>query len=159
MRFSAFRSLVLAISALLVWGVLSSPVYAATTAKSTSKTAHHGKKHVRRGSWKRHGQQKIDEQRAREIQEALIRENYLEGSPSGVWDQRTKAAMVKYQDDHGWQTKVLPDSRALIALGLGPKHDNLLNPESVEPARGTAPAASPTTRATAKPLESARNQR
>jgi len=140
---------------------MSSPVYAATTAKSTSKTAHHGKKRVRHGSsnWKRHGQQKIDEQRAREIQEALIRENYLEGSPSGVWDQRTKAAMIKYQDDHGWQTKVLPDSRALIALGLGPKHDNLLNPESVEPARGTAPAASPTTRATAKPLESARNQR
>ena len=139
---------------------MSSPVYAATTAKSTSKSAHHGKKRVRHGSWKRHGQQKIDEQRAREIQEALIRENYLEGSPSGVWDQRTKAAMIKYQDDHGWQTKVLPDSRALIALGLGPKHDNLLNPESVEPARGAAPAASPaTTRATAKPLESARNQR
>ena len=92
----------------------------------------------------------------REIQEALIRENYLEGSPSGVWDQRTKAAMIKYQDDHGWQTKVLPDSRALIALGLGPKHDNLLNPESVDPAPAAAPA---TTRATAKPLESARNQR
>ena len=159
MRFPAFRSLVLAISALLVCGLISSPVYAAATAKSTSKTAHHGKKRARHGSWKRHGQQKIDEQRAREIQEALIRENYLEGSPSGVWDQRTKAAMIKYQDDHGWQTKVLPDSRALIALGLGPKHDNLLNPESVEPARGTAPAASPTTRATAKPLESARNQR
>ena len=135
---------------------MSLPVHAAASTQKSKTSAHHGKKRVRRGSWKRHGQQKIDEQRAREIQEALIRQNYLEGSPSGVWDQRTKAAMVKYQDDHGWQTKVLPDSRALIALGLGPKHENLLNPESVEP----TPAASPaTTRATAKPLESARNQR
>ena len=156
MRFPAFRSLAFAISALLVLGALSLPVRAATPTQKSKTTARHGKKHVRRGAWKRHGQQKIDEQRAREIQEALIRENYLEGSPSGVWDQRTKAAMIKYQDDHGWQTKVLPDSRALIALGLGPKHENLLNPESVEP----APAASPaTTRANAKPLESARNQR
>ena len=72
-----------------------------------------------------------------------------------MWDQRTKAAMVKYQDDHGWQTKVLPDSRALIALGLGPKHENLLNPESVEPTPGASPA---TTRANAKPLESARTR-
>jgi hypothetical protein len=28
--------------------------------------------------------------------------------------------MQKYQGDHGWQTKLTPDSRALIALGLGP---------------------------------------
>ena len=159
MRFPAFRFLSFAFSALLVCSALVAPVQVSAATQKSKSAAHHGKKRTRHGSWKHHGQQKIDEQRAREIQEALIRENYLEGSPSGVWDQRTKAAMVKYQDDHGWQTKVLPDSRALIALGLGPKHDNLLNPESVEPARGTAPAASPTTRATAKPLESARNQR
>lgn len=31
--------------------------------------------------------------------------------------------MARYQADHGWQSKVTPDSRALIKLGLGPSHD------------------------------------
>ena len=35
----------------------------------------------------------------------------------------SQAAMVKYQSDNGWQTKITPDSRALIKLGLGPKQD------------------------------------
>jgi hypothetical protein len=38
--------------------------------------------------------------------------------------------MRRYQSDHGWQTKEVPDSRALISLGLGPSHAHLLNPES-----------------------------
>jgi hypothetical protein len=38
--------------------------------------------------------------------------------------------MRRYQADHGWQSKTVPDSRALISLGLGPSHDHLLNPES-----------------------------
>jgi hypothetical protein len=28
--------------------------------------------------------------------------------------------MAKLQADNGWQTKLVPDSRALIKLGLGP---------------------------------------
>jgi len=93
----------------------------------------HGKKthSRRRGAWKRHGQQGIDEQRARDIQTALIREKYLDGQPTGKWDQHTKDAMVRFQADHGWQTKVTPDARALIVLGLGSKHENVLNPESL----------------------------
>lgn len=76
------------------------------------------------------GQQVISSERARQIQQALIRERYLEGEPSGAWDQRTKDAMTRYQAENGWQTKVTPDSRALIKLGLGPRHDDLLNPDS-----------------------------
>ncbi len=38
--------------------------------------------------------------------------------------------MVRYQSENGWQTKITPDSRALIKLGLGPRHDGLLNPDS-----------------------------
>jgi len=60
----------------------------------------------------------------------MIKANYLDGQPTGVWDAKTKAAMQRYQQDNGWQTKVLPDSRALIKLGLGPNHEGLLNPES-----------------------------
>ena len=78
----------------------------------------------------------IDSQRAREIQQALIREHYLEGEPSGKWDSATQAAMQRYQADQGWQSKTTPDSRALIKLGLGLSPDHLLNPES---AMTTAP--------------------
>jgi peptidoglycan hydrolase-like protein with peptidoglycan-binding domain len=89
------------------------------------KSSHRGKK-----SRKPRGQQAIDNQRAQEIQEALVREHYLSGEPSGTWDTTTQAAMRKYQADQGWQTKVIPDSRALIRLGLGPSREHLLNPES-----------------------------
>jgi peptidoglycan hydrolase-like protein with peptidoglycan-binding domain len=66
------------------------------------------------------GQREIDSTRATQIQQALIKQKYLSGSPSGQWDQQTAAAMQRFQADHGWQTKLMPDSRALIKLGLGP---------------------------------------
>ena len=77
-----------------------------------------------------HGQRTIDEQRTREIQSALIREHYLDGAPTGAWNQETRDALVRYQAANGWQTKVTPDSRALIKLGLGPDHTGLLNPDT-----------------------------
>jgi peptidoglycan hydrolase-like protein with peptidoglycan-binding domain len=83
-----------------------------------------------KGSWKRRGQQTIASERTLEIQEALIRAGYLSGSPSGAMDEGTKAALMKLQEDNGWQTRIVPDSRALIKLGLGPKHDNLINPNT-----------------------------
>lgn len=93
-------------------------------------------------SWKSRGQQAIDKQRVREIQAALIRENYLTGDPTGVWDASSKKAMQKYQKDRGWQGKVVPDSRALIQLGLGPKHENIINPETaMTPGSSLIPAA------------------
>ena len=66
------------------------------------------------------GQREIDPDRTRAIQTALISKNYLSGEPSGDWNAETEAAMQKFQGDNGWQTKLMPDSRALIKLGLGP---------------------------------------
>lgn len=66
------------------------------------------------------GQRGIDDARATELQSALIRAGYLTGEPSGHWDSTTEAAMGKLQADNGWQTKLVPDSRAIIKLGLGP---------------------------------------
>ncbi len=86
-------------------------------------------KRSKKASWRR-GQQKMDSDRARQVQEALIREHFLTGDPNGVWDQRSENAMLRFQAANGWQTKVVPDSRALIKLGLGPNQDHLLNPES-----------------------------
>lgn len=71
-----------------------------------------------------------DSDRTREIQMALIREHYLNGDPSGSWDSETRDALTRYQADHGWQTKLVPDSRALIKLGLGPSREGLLNPDT-----------------------------
>ena len=93
------------------------------------------------------GQQKIDPERAQAIQEALIREHYLSGEPAGKWDEASEEAMRRYQADHGWQSKTVPDSRALISLGLGPSHDHLLNPESAmttEPAAPRSETSTPT---------------
>lgn len=95
---------------------------------STKKATRKGKK-SRKSSWRR-GQRKIDPKRAREIQEALIREHYMQGKPSGVWDQTSQKAMERFQAENGWQSKTVPDARALIKLGLGPDHEHLLNPES-----------------------------
>ena len=104
-----------------------------------SQVAHRGKVRRAASSTRRHlspkkkgprGQQVISSERTQEIQQALIREHYLDGAPSGVWDQRTKDAMTRFQEQNGWQTKITPDSRALIKLGLGPRHDGLLNPDS-----------------------------
>lgn len=73
-----------------------------------------------------------------QIQQALIREHYLNGKPSGIWDNATQAAMQKYQADNGWQNKTVPDSRALIKLGLGPDTEHLLNPESAMTSQSAA---------------------
>ena len=66
------------------------------------------------------GQRNINDDRATQIQAALIKAGYLSGTPTGHWDAQSEAAMQKVQADNGWQTKLVPDSRALIKLGLGP---------------------------------------
>lgn len=140
----------MAVGALTALLLLAGAASAATTTrptsgqkKASSKSSARGSKSAKvrksgkkrkvssRRNWKRRGQQAIKPERTREIQAALIRERYLTGEPSGQWDERTKKAMAQYQADRGWQSKRLPDSRALIGLGLGPTHDGLLNPESV----------------------------
>jgi len=122
------------------------PPTSAQTSSSATSTSHKKKKSHKKTASKR-GQQKIDPQRAREIQDALIREHYLNGKATGVWDDASQKAMQKFQADNGWQSKTTPDSRALIKLGLGPDHEHLLNPESAmtsapqpAPAQGATPA-------------------
>src|ERR1019366_7078337 len=89
-------------------------------ASSRKTTASSSKSSKRAAKPKFQSQRGIDDQRATQIQEALIRAGYLSGSPSGHWDSSSQAAMQKVQADNGWQTKLVPDSRALIKLGLGP---------------------------------------
>jgi hypothetical protein len=118
----------------------SSPAKLQTvSAHSTSRKS----RKSRKSASSRRGQQKIDPVRSREIQEALIREHYLDGTASGTWDARSQSAMQRYQADNGWQSKSIPDSRALIKMGLGPDHEHLLNPESAMTSQPDARRASP----------------
>lgn len=144
---------------LLSAALAAAPVFATPTHKKTSsthaRTAHSASAHVsktsvksRKGSKSRrtrlHGQQTIDSNRATEIQQALIREHYLSGEPTGQWDSATVAAMQKYQSDQGWQTKLMPDSRALKKLGLGPDYSNAINASGssfADPKGAETPAA------------------
>ena len=134
----------------------TSTTHPASTVRTTGKRSSQRKK-----STLVRGQQRIDSERAQAIQEALIREHYLNGEPTGSWNQASEEAMRRYQADHGWQSKQVPDSRALIKLGLGPSKDHLLNPESAmttvpdppraEPMPTTSHSASPTTDPSAAP--------
>lgn len=76
------------------------------------------------------GQRSIDDTRASQIQEALVRSGYM-SEPSGHWDAATESALQKYQSDNGWQTKLMPDSRAIIKLGLGPSKSSAQTDNSV----------------------------
>ncbi len=128
---------------ILIFSLSALPAFATRTHR-TAATGH-GHATLRHTSAKRHGkarkvpvvrgQRQIDPARANQIQSALIQQNYLTGAPSGQWDAETEAAMQKYQADHGWQTKLTPDSRALIKLGLGP------NPSDAAPAAASVQTA------------------
>lgn len=107
--------------------------------RASKLTSGHAGKHA--SSKKIAGQHVIDDRRATEIQTALIKAGYLSGEPSGHWDAASQAAMVKLQSDNGWQTKLVPDARALIKLGLGPEN---AAPAAVSTASNSA--ASPHTR-------------
>ncbi len=128
----------------LILSLAAVPAFASRTHRAVAPGhAHASLKHTSQASRLKHGavrfrkavvakirgQREIDPQRATEIQSALIRENYMSGTPSGQWDSNTEEAMLKYQSDHGWQTKLTPDSRALIKLGLGPNPSDKAVPE------------------------------
>jgi peptidoglycan hydrolase-like protein with peptidoglycan-binding domain len=94
-------------------------------------------KHTK-ASAKTPGQRSIDDNRASQIQASLIKSGYLSGEASGHWDAQTQTAMQKFQEDNGWQTKLIPDSRAIIKLGLGPTQDTNASTAST-PAPGYLP--------------------
>jgi peptidoglycan hydrolase-like protein with peptidoglycan-binding domain len=114
---------------------LTAPAFAVRTNSSSTATSHGTRKsgaksskaRGKAASHKLHGQQAIAPERVTEIQQALIRDHYMSGAASGQWDSTTQAAMLKFQQDNGWQTKLLPDSRALMKLGLGPDYSKAIN--------------------------------
>jgi peptidoglycan hydrolase-like protein with peptidoglycan-binding domain len=136
LRFSARCTLALGLALIVI------PAFAAGSSHSHKSGAVRSVGHrIRHRIAHPLGQRGIAPERATQIQTALIRENYLTGSPSGQWDSQTEAAMQKYQAAHGWQTKLTPDSRALISLGLGPSTAS--GPQTLPANTYTAPSAEP----------------
>jgi hypothetical protein len=110
--------------------LLCSTLTASAATPAKRKTAHATTRRVAahstsRSKFSKHGKTvarpvAMDTERATQIQTALIKSGYLSGEATGSWDAQSIAAMQKLQSDNGWQTKIVPDSRALIKLGLGP---------------------------------------
>jgi len=98
---------------------------------ATSATIKHSAK-ARKSSHSSIRHEAMESERATEIQQALIKNGYMTGEPTGVWDSQSASAMQKFQGDNGWQTKITPDSRALIKLGLGPQQDTMIASANVQ---------------------------
>jgi hypothetical protein len=106
---------------------------AASKKKATTKKTSSGKKTTTKrrsttrkpavASW-RATQKAPTPDRYKEIQQALASKGYLEsGASSGVWDSSSVSALKKFQEDQSLEPSGKLDSLSLIALGLGPKHD------------------------------------
>jgi peptidoglycan hydrolase-like protein with peptidoglycan-binding domain len=55
-----------------------------------------------------------------EIQQALIKRNYLQAPPTGVYDAATVSAMKAFQTAHKLEPTGYPTAQALDRLGLPP---------------------------------------
>ena len=67
------------------------------------------------------GQQKIDPARAREIQEALIREHYLDGTASGTWDAKSQSRDAALSGGQWLAKQSGPRFPGLDQDGTGPR--------------------------------------
>ena len=62
-------------------------------------------------------------ERYAEIQTALARAGYFQGSTNGDWGPSSVNALAYFQKDHGLEPSGKIDAPSLIKLGLGPKYD------------------------------------
>jgi peptidoglycan hydrolase-like protein with peptidoglycan-binding domain len=60
-------------------------------------------------------------ERYRDIQQALIDKGFLDGPANGVWDDKSIAALKRFEESQKLKMDGKIDSLSLIALGLGPK--------------------------------------
>jgi peptidoglycan hydrolase-like protein with peptidoglycan-binding domain len=113
------------------------------TSTAPSKPVSHKKKHH---SSKREPSQKAPTaDRISEIQSALVRGGYYQGTPNGKWDSNTVAAVQKFQSANGIEANGKLDAPTLQKLGLGSGIAGVSAPKPAAPASccSTTPAAPP----------------
>jgi peptidoglycan hydrolase-like protein with peptidoglycan-binding domain len=94
--------------------------------KSTSRPATSARKVAARPQYApRQGGPTPD--RYKEIQNSLISKGYLQGTPTGVWDQSSVEAMKKFQADQKLDATGKITSKSIISLGLGPRDESAPN--------------------------------
>ena len=105
-----------------------SSVRKSTTGTAHSASARHGKKAPVRTTW-RNRQLAPSSDRYKQIQEALSAKGYLPAEQAnGQWTETSAAALKKFQADQNLDASGKINSLSLIALGLGPKHDDAVLP-------------------------------
>ena len=118
------------------------PSLKSASARSTKKTATPRRRNRKEGSRARLARLKMQPERAAEIQQALIRRGYLNQEPTGVWDDPTRDAMRRFQQENQFPATGLPEAKSLMKLGLGPHP----LPDELDPAtqaRAMAPPPDP----------------
>ena len=96
------------------------------TAASQRPSAHRtSKRHLspraaRAAARRRRARLRPEPERIEEIQKALAQAGYFKAQPNGLWNDQTRAAMRRYQADHGFPATGLPEAKSLMKLGLGP---------------------------------------
>jgi len=78
-----------------------------------------------------------DPARIKEIQQALAREGFYQGDPTGKWDEATVAAMKTFQQSKGLQPTGKIEALSLQKLGLGSPVAGLAPPAPQPPAPTT----------------------
>jgi peptidoglycan hydrolase-like protein with peptidoglycan-binding domain len=143
----------LALSLLLAAG----PGALARTAHPQSSTAKkspaarsnaHGKRSSKRYRRRERGQKAPTPDRISEIQQALAKDGFYAGKPSGKWDDSTVEAMRKFQESHGLNPTGKLDAKTLQQLGLGSTTAGIARP--LAPAN-TSKLTPPSTQATQRP--------
>lgn len=112
-------------------------------------TGRHKKQHYYRHSKHHHhlGLVRLQPDRIKEIQQALVGKGYLQDPPTGKWDATTRDAMRRYQAANGFKPTGLPEAKPLMKLGLGPHP----LPPGLEPLRSASASMPGETEASATP--------
>ena len=104
----------------------------------------------------------LSEPEIREVQQVLIERGLLHGRVTGVWDDRTRVALVAFQRREGFEASGRIDTRTVSALGLSgrinvqggsssqssssssttPTHGGTQQPSAQQGTTGQAPASS-----------------
>jgi hypothetical protein len=148
---SIIASLALVCAPIRGAGVLEPSPQASSTqtgaSTAPSKPVSHKKKHHS----KREPTQKAPTpDRISEIQSALVRGGYYQGSPNGKWDSNTVAAVQKFQSANGIEANGKLDAPTLQKLGLGSDIAGVSAPKPAAASAccSTTPAAPPSTQTT-----------
>lgn len=138
-----FRSLPILLGVLCVLGAgLLPPVWGAQSSASPAPSQPVAKKKKPAGSKSRR-QLAPEPARIREIQQALAREGFYQGEPSGKWDGATVTAMKNFQQSKGLQPTGKVEALSLQKLGLGSAIAGLAPPASPSPPQTASPQSDP----------------